>query len=421
MSKPNPIVGTTTLLFVTFLMTGCASPYRPSVYPMAPLTIKTTQLPDGSTESWQVRGGWIGPPALKVSEKQVRQVARLGIKCSILPRDGGTDGTPEGGITIAEVVADSPAERAGLAKGDTLLQVDGQGLNSGYALREHIEQLTDIGQAVELTVCSRSPGETPEQASDPWQVQVVPEPVEVTETETDSTFLHHSWGVQHYTGLQAATVPAEQAKSLYGTNERVLLVTGVVSGSPAYYAGLRAGDRVLTIDGGPASLDELRVAVCGRVIDEGYALMPIYDLLMFEDEHRFGQMGVVTSPWAIKFHLEENDQRESEDAPLVLEVDGPLGPHHAVVPLTTDNLDNATRTNLPGILTSRSTVSGTDVQFLDPGFTIGFDYRSFATDSSTREPVHNLSLQLLPFGMFEVRKFPNEDVDEVTLFWFLTF
>ena len=415
------VVGTTPLLFAAFCLTGCAAPYRPPVYPIGPLTIKTTELPDGSTESWEVDGGWIQPPMLQMRESQVRKVARLGIKCPTFADLDGNDGSTQEGLPIDEVIAGSPAERAGLVQGDLLLQIDGKNITSIYELRQHMDELPNLDQAVELTVCSTHQGESAEQATNERQVQIVPEAVEVTETEVDAMALRPSVGVQHYTGLQAATVPAEVAKSIYGVDAAVLLVTGVVCGSPAYYAGLRAGDRVLSIDGGPATLDDLRVAVYDRVMDEGSLLIPTHDLLMFDDEHRFASGAAVSSPLTVKMLLGANDQRASDDAPMLLEVDGPLGPHRAELPLATEDLDNVTKTNLPGILTSRSTAGGTGVQFLDPGFTIGFDYRSYATDSSTREPVHNLTLQVLPFGMFEVRKYPNQDVDEVTLFWFLTF
>ncbi|MEC7583093.1 MAG: PDZ domain-containing protein, partial [Planctomycetota bacterium] len=379
MRKSMLVVGTTPLLFAALCLTGCAAPYRPVVYPIGPLTIKTTELPDGSTQSWEVDGGWSQPPILQMRESQVRKVARLGIKGPSFADLAGNDGSTQEGLPISEVIAGSPADRAGLVEGDLLLQVDGKSVTSIYQLRQHMDELPHFDQAVELTVHSMHQEETPDQATNARQVQIVPEPVEVTETEVDSMALRPSVGVQHYTGLQAATVPAEVAKNIYGSDGSVLLVTGVVCGSPAYYAGLRAGDRVLSIDGGPATLDDLRVAVYDRLLDEAEFLLPTDDLLMFDDEHRFASGGPVSSPLTVKFLLEANDQRASDDAPMLLEVDGPLGPHRAELPLAIEDIDNVTRTNLPGILTSRSTVGGTGVQFLDPGFTIGFDYRSYAT------------------------------------------
>ncbi|MEC7583939.1 MAG: PDZ domain-containing protein [Planctomycetota bacterium] len=419
-------LGIAGLLAIAAWMTNGVSPYSPVVFPKS-CDLQTTEGEDGSTRSWVVISGNKDiVPSLSVQELTVSQVAQLGIRCSKLPPKPPAGEAAPVGVTIAEVVAGSPAELAGLAKGDLLLQIDGQELDQPNALRKYLAKVTDPTQEVELTVLPQAGAAAADAAVEPRRLQLLPEQVEVTETALEWISLRHSPGIQHYTGLQTATVPAEHARNLYGLDEPALLVTGVVGGSPAYYAGLRAGDRVLTVDGGPASLDELRVAVFDRVFvfdhaKEEWPPIPLYDLLMFDEEH-FAVPGdsYVLPPTAVPIVLERNDKRATEDAPLVLEVEGPLGPHRVELPVVTGNMDQVNETNLPGILTSRATVAGTDVQFLDPGFTIGFDYRSHAVDSKTREPAHSFSLQLLPFGMFEVRKAPNADVDEVTLFWFLT-
>jgi hypothetical protein len=312
------------------------------------------------------------------------------------------------------VIANSSAERAGLAKGDILLQFNGVDINSGETLRNCLANLTDPEQAVEVTVLDGAQSEAPSPASKPKRLQIVPDQIEVTDTEQDRTTLRPSLGIQHYTGLQAAMIPAEQANQLYGANEPVLLVTGVVGGSPAYYAGLRAGDRIQSVNGGPASLDELKVAVINRVRKKVGISAPLHDLTIYDNKYRMDvSLGVRTE-------LQMNDSRDSKDAPLTLDVDGPLGPHSTELPITSDNIDTVARINLPGILTSRTEVRGTGVQFLDPGFTIGFDHRSYAAESKTREPAYDLSFELLPFGMFKVKSFPNTGQDEITLFWFLT-
>ena len=68
MSKCKLGIGTTTFLSAVFCLTGCASPYRPSVYPAYAQTIKTTESPDGSSKSWELRRGWLQTPPLQVSE-----------------------------------------------------------------------------------------------------------------------------------------------------------------------------------------------------------------------------------------------------------------------------------------------------------------------------------------------------------------
>ena len=119
--------------------------------------------------------------------------------------------------------------------------------------------------------------------------------------------------------------------------------------------------------------------------------------------------------------MKENDQRASEDAPLAIEVEGPLGRHRAVLPVVEDGVDRVSGFFVPLMWAHSTTTCGSTVKFLDPGVTLGFDCRSYYSDSPTREPVETFSLDVLPFGMFRVKSFPESGVDEVTLFWFLTF
>lgn len=421
MRKRKVALGIAGLLAIAAWMTHSVAPFSPFVFPVRSV-IQTTDGEDGSHRTWEIiSGNKDMVPSLLLTESTVSQVADLGIRLAKAPPTAPPGGGAPAGVAIAEVIADSPAEQAGLTKGDILLQVDGNDLDQANSLRNYLTTVTDPTQKVELIVLPQSGAAATGSPPETRCLQVVPDQVDYTETATEWMTLSHSPAIQHYTGVQAATVSAEHAKRLYGIDQPALLVTGVVCGSQAYYAGLRAGDRVLTVDGGPATLDELRVAVFQRVKKE-WSQPPFYDLLIFDDEH-FAVPGdsYVLPPTAVPFILAANDKLATEDAQLVLEVDGPLGPHRAEIPLATENMDQVRETRLYGILTGRSTVRGTAIQFLDPGVTIGFDYRSYAAGSTTREPVHDLNLELLPFGMFQVRRFPNQGVDEVTLFWFLTF
>ncbi|MEC7583097.1 MAG: PDZ domain-containing protein [Planctomycetota bacterium] len=421
MKKRKAALGIAGVLAIAAWMTQSVSPFSAFVLPVRSV-IKTTAGEDGSQQTWELLSGNKDMvPTLLLKESTITQVAQLGIRCAKLPPTAPPGEGASVGVAIAEVLPDSPAEQAGLTKGDILLQIDGTDLERTSSLRNYLRTVTDPTQEVELTVVPQSGTSATGSSPGAKRLKLLPDQVDFTETSTDLITLRHSPGIQHYTGLQAATLPAEHAKRLYDIEQPTLLVTGVVCGSQAYYAGLRVGDRILTVNGGPATLDELRVAVFFRVKEE-WDQPPFYDLLEFDDEH-FPVPGdsYVLPPTAVPFVLVANDQPTNEEAQIVLEVDGPLGPHRTDLPLATENIDQVRETRLYGILTGQSTVRGTTLEFFDPGFTLGFDYRSYATESTTREPVHILNLELLPFGMFQVRKFPNDGIDEVTLFWFLTF
>jgi S1-C subfamily serine protease len=74
-----------------------------------------------------------------------------------------------------EVVADSPAEQAGLQVGDRITAVDDQTIDADHALADVIAGYTP-GQQVTLTVVRDSEtltvkltlGENPDQAGQPW-------------------------------------------------------------------------------------------------------------------------------------------------------------------------------------------------------------------------------------------------------------
>jgi serine protease Do len=72
---------------------------------------------------------------------------RIGVSVREAPREGG--GAP--GAVIAEVVPGSPAERAGLRRGDVVLRANGVAVRSATQFRNTIG-LTPVGETVRLTV-----------------------------------------------------------------------------------------------------------------------------------------------------------------------------------------------------------------------------------------------------------------------------
>lgn len=86
-----------------------------------------------------------------VENGQVRR-GRIGVSITDLERTSdSSEPARMAGALIAEVVPGSPAERAGLQKGDVVVAVDGIPVRSAAQLRNYIG-LTPIGRRVELTV-----------------------------------------------------------------------------------------------------------------------------------------------------------------------------------------------------------------------------------------------------------------------------
>jgi serine protease Do len=86
-----------------------------------------------------------------VENGQVRR-GRIGVSITDVEKTpDSSEPARMAGALIAEVVPGSPAERAGLQKGDVVVAVDGIPVRSAAQLRNHIG-LTPIGRRVALTI-----------------------------------------------------------------------------------------------------------------------------------------------------------------------------------------------------------------------------------------------------------------------------
>jgi S1-C subfamily serine protease len=140
---------------------------------------------------------------------------------SILPiaRAQATD--PGYGVVVTSVQADGPAAKAGVVRGDILLEINGIQIKSTTNLRNMLSNLNS-GDQVTLTVLH---GDT-----------------QRTLTATlDQQNGHAYLGIT----LAGGAEPAAPAQSVtYGA-----LITSVVPGSPAAQANLHQGDQIVSVDG----------------------------------------------------------------------------------------------------------------------------------------------------------------------------
>jgi Do/DeqQ family serine protease len=155
---------------------------------------------------------------------------RLGVDIEDLTLDAAArlkTPTVEGAI-IANVQADSPAEKAGLLRGDVVLAVNGRPVKSGHDLRNRLG-LTAIGENIELTVYRNG-----QQLTIKTQI-AAPQGLVAGDGQV----------VPQLAGLKIANI--DRGNPQLARIEGVLVVA-VENGSVAAGYGLRAGDVIAAIN-----------------------------------------------------------------------------------------------------------------------------------------------------------------------------
>jgi len=166
------------------------------------------------------------------------------------------------GILIADVQAGSPAAQAGVRRGDVVVKVDGKDVSSTGEFRNAIASAganrkvsLDLYRDGKPQVLSASLGESP---SGPVAASPTPSGSQGREPSLD--------------GL-AVTELNTEARRAFGIDDAVakgVVVKGVMPGTPAAQAGLRAGDVLLEVNRKPVSsvreLGELYAKSRGNVL-----------------------------------------------------------------------------------------------------------------------------------------------------------
>ena len=158
----------------------------------------------------------------------------LGVSVEDLPAPDGAREGSSGGVVVTAVDPGSPAERAGLRKGDVLDGVDGAPLGSAEEFRFHVRDL-GIGATARLDAVRGKQ----RLALEVHAVEMGPQRIEAL--------------VQRRTGLTLGE------ELLHG--QGVLVVRRVAARTPAAGAGILAGDLVREVNSSEvATLDEFRRA-----------------------------------------------------------------------------------------------------------------------------------------------------------------
>ena len=180
-------------------------------------------------------GVMVTPAQAQIGRALERVLDRAGVEGLIRPEVSRQNraAQPEGeaGILVAGVAPDSPAEQAGLRRGDILLEVDGQPVNTLEDLRNALQDHQE-GNSLSLLV----------QRGDEQQTLTAT----LSENQDRSPLLGiQSCGVDvWHRGEGVPIAPSDGAR-----------ITEVVEGSPAEQAGLEVGEVILAVDGQEINAD----------------------------------------------------------------------------------------------------------------------------------------------------------------------
>jgi serine protease Do len=137
------------------------------------------------------------------------------------------------GVLIADVVKDSPADKAGLASGDVLMEFDGRKVDAPQDLQKAVG-VTAPGKGVPMKVWRDKGEKTLE--------------IKVGETPEDTAQLEPSGKSKNLLGLETRPITPEIARQLNLRTTEGVVVAGVEEEGPAAEAGLQRGDVIREIN-----------------------------------------------------------------------------------------------------------------------------------------------------------------------------
>ena len=193
------------------------------------------------------------------------------------------DQSDAAGVLIESVREGTPATRAGLQKGDVIIEFDGERARSARQFTRLVRE-TAPGRAVKMTVmrdgAKRTLDVTPE-ARDSVLVQQFPHvtgdvfralPREFNFRFDPQDFFNEGFGSPRRLGISVVPL-SDQLAAYFGVKEGVL-VSEVTSGTPAATAGIQAGDVITTVNGRMVMsaadvVREVREAGSGSTVDIG--------------------------------------------------------------------------------------------------------------------------------------------------------
>jgi serine protease Do len=142
------------------------------------------------------------------------------------------------GALVGDVVKDSPAEKAGIERGDVIISLNGQPIDSPNTLKNLAAQL-DVDKSVPVVVIRDGKEQT-------LQIKIGEQPTEAQagsgSSQSEASAL---------LGLHVQELTDDIAKQLGYTGDTGVIIANVDSGSPAADIGLKRGDLIKEINRQP--------------------------------------------------------------------------------------------------------------------------------------------------------------------------
>jgi len=141
-----------------------------------------------------------------------------------------------GGVLVADIVEDSPAEEAGLAEGDIILRIDGDDVVDNASFRNRVAMI-DPGTKVALKVF---------RDGKPKDVKLT-----IGTFPADEAAVPAAPALAEKTGFIVRDLTPELARRFNYDFDEGVIIAGVEPGSPAFEAGLQPGFLVLSVNRTP--------------------------------------------------------------------------------------------------------------------------------------------------------------------------
>lgn len=163
------------------------------------------------------------------------------------------------GALVADVMEQSPAEKAGIRRGDLIVSYNGKKIKDNETLPRLVAS-TEIGKKAKMVLIR-----------DKKQMEVE---VVIGELQEEGLKASKKTEVEKDLGLVVQDITGEIAKHLNLKDKRGVIVTDVIPGSPAQEADIRSGDVVREVARKPVrSVAEFKEAVKRSNVKEGIVML----------------------------------------------------------------------------------------------------------------------------------------------------
>lgn len=258
--RENSVRYTTPVIPLILLLSGCVTYFDDAYVGMPTYEVTRNVTEDGRSNTYRLQLDGASS-FLDVTTEYDRQVVDLGLAVWELDKRQASelDVRPYIGLLVRDVGADSPADRAGMQPGDIVLSLNGEEVIYRDQFRHQVDRLP-VGEPISVRISrGAAPGVEMELSVTP---RLRDERVRTTKRVPLEVPLSNRSG--SYAGMMLRVIPQDWSCRMYDGRTFTAVVGGVVLGSPAYLAGLRAGDVIESMDGRPVrSVDETQ-----RVLQE---------------------------------------------------------------------------------------------------------------------------------------------------------